>query len=174
MTGQFHSHVNPKCEPRALDDGCGVFARERIRKGELVCLWGGRIVARDELDPAMPNQAQRLLQVEEGLYLLTPETLEPADCFNHSCEPNLGFTGQIGLIAMRDIEPGEELCFDYAMCDGSPYDEFECDCGSSNCRGRVTGDDWKNPELWKKYDGYFSPYLARRIELLKAGQNSKG
>jgi len=137
-------------------------------------LWGGRIVTRDELDPAMPNLAQRVLQVEEGLYLLTPETLEPADCFNHSCEPNLGFTGQIGLIAMRDIEPGEELRFDYAMCDGSPYDEFECRCSSPNCRGRVTGDDWKNPELWKKYDGYFSPYLARRIELLKVGENSKG
>jgi hypothetical protein len=24
------------------------------------------------------------------------------------------------------------------------------------------------PELWEKYNGYFMPYLARRIEALKA------
>jgi hypothetical protein len=52
---------------------------------------------------------QRILQIEEGLYLEAPLPLEPSDCFNHSCEPNVGFTGQIGLLAMRDIHAGEEL-----------------------------------------------------------------
>lgn len=66
-----------------------------------------------------------------------------------------------------DIAPGEEICLDYAMCDGSAYDEFECGCGSPNCRGYVSGDDWKRPELWERYKGYFSPYLQRRIDRLK-------
>jgi hypothetical protein len=170
MTGQYHSYLNPKCESGSLEEkgGCGVFAREPIKKGELLSLWGGRIVTADEIDPNMPNLTQRILQVEEGLYLETPERLEPADCFNHSCEPNAGLSGQIGVVAMRDIEAGEELNFDYAMCDATPYDEFDCYCGSENCRGRVTGSDWMRPELWEKYDGYFMPYLARRIEALKA------
>ncbi|HEX6270884.1 MAG TPA: SET domain-containing protein-lysine N-methyltransferase [Anaerolineales bacterium] len=170
MTGQYHSYLNPKCEsgPLAEKGGCGVFAREPIKKGELLSLWGGRIVTADELDPDMPNFTQRTLQVEEDLYLETPERLEPSDCFNHSCDPNVGFTGQIGLIAMRDIEAGEELNFDYAMCDGTPYDEFDCYCGSESCRGRIKGTDWLRPELWERYDGYFVPYLARRIEVLKA------
>ena len=68
---------------------------------------------------------------------------------------------------MRDIRPGEEICLDYAMCDGSNYDEFDCSCGSPDCRHRVTGEDWKRPELWKRYEGYFSPYLQRRITALK-------
>ena len=171
MTGQYNSYLNPKCVSGPIDEkgGCGVFARQPIHKGELVCLWGGRIVAEHELDPNMPDFNQRILQIEEGLFLETPEVLEPADCFNHSCDPNLGFTGQLGLVAMRDIEAGEELNFDYAMCDGTPYDEFECHCGSSNCRGRVTGDDWKRLELWERYKGYFMPYLARRIEAMEAG-----
>ena len=170
MTGQFYSHLNPKCGAGAFEEkgGYGVFAREPIKQGELVCLWGGRIVAADELDPAMEFFTQRILQIEEGFYIEAPLPLEPTDCFNHSCEPNVGFTGQIGLIAMRDIKAGEELNFDYAMCDGSDYDEFECRCGSPNCRGRVKGSDWSIPELWEKYDGYFMPYLARRIEKLKA------
>ena len=170
MTGQFYSHLNPKCDSGEFEEkgGCGVFAREPIKKGELICLWGGRIVASNELNPKMQYFTQRILQIEEGLYLEAPLPLEPTDCFNHSCEPNVGFTGQIGLVAMRNIEAGEELNFDYAMCDGSNYDEFDCYCGSANCRGRVKGTDWSLRELWEKYDGYYMPYLARRIEALKA------
>lgn len=162
------SYFNPKCEARANPGGgCSAFARERILKGELVSLWGGAILRADELDPSMPRFTQRVLQVDEDLYLLTSEEPEPNDCFNHSCDPNLGFMGQIGLVTMRDIEAGEELTFDYAMSDGSPYDEFECQCGSSKCRGRMTGNDWQLPELRERYEGYFSPYLARRITRLR-------
>ena len=134
----------------------------------MICLWGGRIVAEDELDPTMPFFNQRILQIEDGFYLESPVPLEPSDRFNHSCEPNVGMTGQIGLIAMRNILAGEELAFDYAMCDGSDYDEFTCHCGSAVCRGQVRGTDWSRPELWDKYDGYFMPYLVRRIAALRA------
>jgi hypothetical protein len=54
------------------------------------------------------------------------------------------------------------------MCDGSNYDEFDCYCGSEKCRGKVKGTDWSLSNLWEKYDGYYMPYLARRIEALKA------
>ena len=73
---------------------------------------------------------------------------------------------------MHTIHPGDEVTIDYAMCDGSPYDEFECACGSSKCRGQVTGNDWRDPVLWKRYAGHFSPYLQRRIAALQAEQSS--
>jgi len=162
------SYLNQKCEAREHPaGGCAVFATLPLHKGEVVSLWGGRIVQRHELDPDMPRFTQRVLQIDEDLYILTAEKPEPNDCFNHSCHPNLGFSGQIALVAMRDIAAGEELTFDYAMSDGGPYDEFECACGSPYCRGRVTGGDWKLPELWGRYEGYFSSYLARRIEKIK-------
>lgn len=164
------SYLNPKCEARPNKwGGCSVYALENISKDELVSLWGGKIIRKDELDPSMPRFTERVLQMDEDLYILTTEEKEPTDCFNHSCEPNLGFFGQIGLVAMRDIEVGRELTFDYAMSDGGPYDEFTCHCGNPNCRGKVTGNDWKLPQLWEKYDGYFSPYLARRIKPLSLG-----
>lgn len=167
MVKTSFSYLNSKCEVLDhVEGGCGVFANSVIAKGELVSLWGGRIVHKDELDPSMPGFNQRVLQVDEDFYLITAEEPEPNDCFNHSCNPNLGFFGQIGLVAMRDIKSGEELMFDYAMSDGGPYDEFECNCGSLNCRGKITSNDWKLPELWKKYKGYFSPYIARRIETM--------
>ena len=161
------SYLNSKCEARPNSrGGCGVYAREHIYRGELISMWGGRIVHKDALDRAMPRFTERVLQVDEELYLLTAEEKESTDCFNHSCDPNLGFSGQVGLLALLDISADEELTFDYAMSDGGPYDEFDCECGSPNCRGKVTGNDWRLPELWKKYEGYFSPYLDRRIRAL--------
>ena len=50
---------------------------------------------------------------------------------NHSCDPNCGIVGAVLLVAMRDIEPGDEICFDYAMTDTDDYDEFECTCGTA-------------------------------------------
>lgn len=168
MTERYISYLSPKLESRSNPEkgNCGIFARQPVKKGELLTLWGGKIISEEELDPTMPNFTQQVLQIEEGFYLLSP-TMEPSDCFNHSCNPNAGMTGQIGLLAMRDIAVDEEVCFDYAMCDGSNYDEFDCTCGSANCRGRVTGEDWKRPELWARYEGYFMPYLQRRIAALK-------
>ena len=87
---------------------------------------------------------------------------------NHSCEPNCGLVGQTLLVAMRDIAPGEEMCFDYAMCDASDYDEFRCLCEAPTCREVVTGSDWRDPDLRTKYHGWFSPYIARRIAALPA------
>lgn len=170
MTVQFHSHLSPKLEARSLPEkgGWGVFAHQPIARGELLVLWGGRIIAESELDPTIPDFSQRVLQIEEGFYLLASESLEPSDRFNHSCNPNAGFSGQIGLVAMRDIALGEEVCFDYAMCDGTPYDEFICSCDSESCRGNITGEDWKRPDLRERYAGYYMPYLQRRIDLLNA------
>ncbi|GAB4424930.1 MAG: hypothetical protein Kow002_14440 [Anaerolineales bacterium] len=170
VTGQYHSYLSPKLEARPLPQkgGYGVFAREFIKKGDLLVLWGGRIVSEADLDPTMPDFTQRVLQIEEGLFMIQPVPLESSDYFNHSCNPNAGFSGQIALVAMRDIQAGEEVCFDYAMCDGSPYDEFVCSCGAENCRGNITGEDWKLPELRERYAGYYMPYLQRRIDALNA------
>jgi hypothetical protein len=68
---------------------------------------------------------------------------------------------------MQDINPREEACFNYAMSDGSAYNEFLCACGEANCRGRVTGDDWRRSELWVRCTGFFSPYLERQISGLQ-------
>jgi hypothetical protein len=68
---------------------------------------------------------------------------------------------------LRAIEKDEEVGFDYAMSDGTPYDEFSCVCGSANCRKVITGDDWRQQALWDRYAGYFSPYLQRRIDRLR-------
>lgn len=170
MDGHFHSYLSPKLEVRPLPQkgSYGVFAREHVPAGDLISAWSGRIVNYEQLLDLPIELQTHTIQVEEGLYFSSLSPDEPADYINHSCDPNAGIIGHLTLFAMRDIMPGEEVCFDYAMCDGSPYDEFECMCGSPMCRGWVTGNDWRKPELWERYNGYFMPYLQRRIDRFQA------
>ena len=169
MSQSTTAYLTEKCEVRNRDvaGGKAVYARELIEPGELIAVWSGRLVHAEELDDLPDNIRHHTAQVEEGLYLASLSANEPPDYINHSCEPNAGLDGQITIIAMYAIQPGDEVTIDYAMCDGSAYDEFDCACGSSQCRGRVTGNDWRDPTLWKRYAGHFSPYLQRRINALQ-------
>ena len=156
--------LTPKAQSRpAGNKGHGSFALERISRGETVAGFGGWVVTRSTLDTLTKDRQHRSIQIDENLYLVSDETPEPGDHLNHSCEPSTVLIGSQVLVAWRDIEIGEELTFDYATCDDSDYDEFTCGCGEASCRGTVTGQDWKRTDLQEKYQGYFSPYLARRI-----------
>jgi len=84
---------------------------------------------------------------------------------NHSCNANLGVRGEITFVAMRNVRAGEELTHDWAMTDDDDY-SVECQCGAPNCRKILTGKDWQRPELQKRYAGYFSAYLARKIAMV--------
>ena len=175
MSQDSTAYLTDKCEVRNRDvaGGHAVFARSVIEPGELIGVWSGRIVGADALDGLPEGIKHHTVQIEEDLYLASLGPDEPPDFINHSCEPNAGLDGQITIVALRRILPGEEVTIDYAMCDGSPYDEFDCACGSPLCRGRVTGDDWRDPSLWERYAGHFSPYLERRIEALQRAQAAR-
>lgn len=164
------SYCTPKLElrPCAEKGGFGLFAIEPIEAGELLAMWGGQVVTEEDLELLPVERQTHGIQIQESLYLIPVTHGEPGDYFNHSCNPNCGLDSPISLVAMRDIEVGEEACFDYAMSDSSDYDEFECHCGADNCRSLVTGRDWQRPDLQKQYKGFFSPYLQRRIEKMTA------
>jgi hypothetical protein len=145
----------------------GVFATAPIEAGTVTVVFGGFATPGDVFRQLPVERQHHSLQIGDDLFLACDEHLSDGDLVNHSCDPTLGFTGEITLLALRDIEAGEQLTFDYATCDSQPYDEFECECGSSSCRVKVTGEDWMQPDLQNRYVGRFSPYLQRRIDALR-------
>jgi SET domain-containing protein len=167
--------LNPILEVRnSKIGGRGVFAKENIIRGTRLAIFGGRIMLIDEIRNLPGHLQGYTMQIEERFVLGPPlNSIEPdeTDFFNHSCEPNSGFKGQMFLVAMRDIKKNEEITFDYAMAVsesvGSDFVfEMECKCGSSNCRKKITENDWKLPEIQKKYYGFFSQYLQDKITFL--------
>ncbi len=169
MSKQPSSYLSSKLEGRLKADKSGnsIFAIEPIKKGELIAVFGG-VVYEWETFIHLPERERMLCLQVEDRHFLVPRPIGEGDYVNHSCNPNAGLSGQIGLVAMRDIKIGEEVCFDYAMCDTMPYDEFDCLCGAPNCRGKVGGSDWMRPELQKRYAGFFSPHVQRKIDAMKA------
>ena len=126
------AYLTEKCEVQNRDvtGGKAVYARDTIEPGELIAVWSGRIIPAEALDELPEEIRRHTVQVEESLYLASISPDEPPDFINHSCEPNAGLDGQIVIVALHRIHPGEEVTIDYAMCDGTPYDEFECACGT--------------------------------------------
>lgn len=165
----LHLHLEVR---ETKKQGKGVFAKKPVRKGERLAILGGDIMLIDEIDN-LPQELQDYpMQIEErfvlGARTPTPEP-EDTDFFNHSCNPNAGFKGQIFLVALRDIRKDEEITFDYAMIlspsVGSDIKgDMDCNCGTKKCRKKITDDDWKIPALRNRYHGYFSQYLQERID----------
>jgi SET domain-containing protein len=156
--------LTPRAEARHTGPkGAGSFALEPIPVGTTVAAFGGFVQPREVMEHESPDRQSRSIQIDDDLFLISAAEPEPGDMINHSCDPSCGLVGAILVVTRRDIAVGEELTFDYAMSDGSDYDEFECHCGAGSCRGTVTGRDWQLRELQDRYEGLFSPYLARRI-----------
>jgi uncharacterized protein len=125
--------------------GRGVYATQFLSEGTRIIEYTGQRVSweaapDDDNDPHTFN-----FGLENG-EVINPEIGgNDARWINHSCDPNceaIEEDDHIFIYAMRDIEPGEELFYDYAMEIDEPITEeskkkFACDCGSSNCRGTM-------------------------------------
>jgi SET domain-containing protein len=161
------SYRSPKTEVRESKiHGRGLFANTDIAKDEIVAVKGGHIVDRETLRREItPGLGPVEIQIDNDLFIAPVNGHERELSMlysNHSCEPNIGLRGEITFVATRAIRAGEELTHDWAMTDHDDY-LIECNCGASNCRKMLTGKDWQRSELQKKYAGYFSAYLAKKI-----------
>jgi len=163
----MESLITPKAQKGVASGiaGRGLVALEQIERGEVVAVKGGHIVTTAVLQSLPARLQNSEVQITDGLHLvaLKDDEYESVMLFiNHSCEPNVGFAGNVVLVAMRDIAAGEELTTDYAL-----FDDYEgtmkCSCGRSLCRRRIGGRDWQRPDLQQRYRGYFSWYLERQI-----------
>jgi uncharacterized protein len=161
------SYISPKAVKGTASgiEGRGLMAVAPIARDEVVAIKGGHIVDTATLDGLPERLRNSDVQISDDLHLVALEDVEyePVMLFiNHSCEPNVGFAGNVVLVAMRDIAAGEELTTDYALFDDSD-DTMTCNCGTSSCRRSVSGRDWQLPKLQRTYGSYFSWYLLRRF-----------
>jgi SET domain-containing protein len=125
--------------------GHGVYAMESIANGSRIIEYTGQRVSwegapNDENDPHTFN-----FGLDNG-EVINPEIGgNDARWINHSCDPNceaIEEDDRIFINALRDIQAGEELFYDYALEIDEPITEeskkkFACHCHSPNCRGTM-------------------------------------
>jgi uncharacterized protein len=165
------SWLDPRIEVRRSGTaGCGSFATAPIMAGEIVIEWGGVVLTKDQLGSFLAKPDSEI-PIGEGLHIATPAAVtDLRDYFlNHSCDPSLWMADEVTFGARRDLSAGEELTADYAFWqdENDLVASWNCTCGSPLCRGRVTGADWRLPDLQARYRGHFSPFVNARIGKLR-------
>jgi uncharacterized protein len=116
----------------------GVFTLERIPKGTLVAEYTGTRMKHDDADNLYSERPYTyLFGVGDGTCVV--DGFGMAMYLNHSCAPNCETEEDeeehVWIRAIRDIEPGEELVYDYYLYDGEG--EAPCTCGAERCRGTM-------------------------------------
>jgi len=130
--------------------GKGAFARRAIPKGERIIEYLGERITHEEADRRYDDETMDvhhtfLFTVSSRTVIDASHGGNEARFINHSCTPNCEAEisrGRVFIFALRDIEAGEELCYDYAYQrsgDETERDEelYRCLCGTSDCRGSI-------------------------------------
>jgi uncharacterized protein len=144
-------HRKPLFEVRhSRIHGYGVFALRRIRKGTTVIEYLGDRVTHDLANERYADKDPKdghtfLFTVDAKTVIDAGVNGNEARFVNHGCHPNCQTvnTGKrIFIEALRTIQPGEELAYDYQIQrdDDDPADVdviFACRCGAKNCRGSM-------------------------------------
>lgn len=127
--------------------GNGVFALTTIAKGQPITLMTGTFCTDDEIIARIKAGDEVVsdpLQIGDAEFIDLDET---SRSFNHSCNPNAYLRGQNEMIALREIQPLEEITYDYSPTINYNDAKFEevgiekwtckCECGAVNCRGII-------------------------------------
>jgi len=130
--------------------GKGVFALQDLAEGETLIEYVGEVISWDEAqdrhphDPEDPNHTF-YFHVNEDRVIDALHGGNSSRWINHSCNPNCEAdedNDRIFIKAIRNIQAGEELNYDYGLIIDEPYTkklkaEYPCWCGSANCRGTL-------------------------------------
>jgi hypothetical protein len=152
--------------------GLGLFATAPKPAGTVVSRLGGRLVSAAELhdlftaaatDPDHPYIDT--IAVTDTQHLVLPPRSHNG-YGNHSCDPNLWWVNAYDLATRRDIAADEEVTNDYATSTGDDEFTMACSCQTAECRGTITGRDWRRPDLHHRYADHWVPVLLTRIHQL--------
>lgn len=138
------------CEVRGSEiHGRGVYATTLIPEGERIIEYVGEIIDKKESGRRGVTQQRKSLKTgDAAVYIFTLNKTHDLDgnvpwntarLINHSCAPNCEawISGRrIFIHALRDIQPGEELTFDYGF-DVDCFEDHPCLCGKPECIGYI-------------------------------------
>lgn len=145
--------------------GNGVFAARRIPAGTRIVEYGGRRITNEQADalhPVNPDDPFHtfFFALSSGKVIDGGNRGTDARWINHSCSPNCeaqeNSKGErVHIVALRDIEPGEELFYDYGLVMEERLtkklkEQYRCLCGTPACRGTMLALPEKKEKKEKK------------------------
>jgi uncharacterized protein len=121
----------------------GCYTTSRIPKGARVVEYTGPRISKREADKLYKDsRITYLFGIGDGSQVINGHGM--AMYINHSCDPNCEtdeIRGRVWIVSLRNIEPGEELTYDYNLYDGGDEDQARCYCGAGSCRTSMYSPD---------------------------------
>jgi len=96
--------------------GLGLFATKSIKRGAYIATYRGRRISTEEADRREARGARYMFELSKRWVIDGSSRWNVARYINHSCRPNakpVGRRGGIVIMALRRIEPDEEITYDY-------------------------------------------------------------
>lgn len=149
------NHGVAEMRQKVSNEQNALFALQSFQPGEVIAeFWAGTIAA---------EPTYLTVQVDVGKHI-TPQP-EFLQYINHSCDPNVFFdTTLMQLVALRELNPGDEMTFFYPSTEWKMTQSFNCYCGSSNCLGDIKGALYLSDDVTKQYrfTDFIQQQLAKR------------
>jgi hypothetical protein len=131
---------------RSRIHGTGGFARRAIPAGTKLIQYVGEKITKAESLRRCEAENPYIFTLDDQYDLDGSVEWNPARFLNHSCAPNCETeldeeAGEVWILALRDLQPGEELTFNYGY-DLSEYRDHPCRCGAPNCVGYIVAEEF--------------------------------
>jgi hypothetical protein len=148
-TLKCRSSTTPLKVAKSPIHGRGVFAAKPFRKGEKIIEYTGRRILWSTVPEELDDQCIYYFGLDDNKRVIDPSVGgNEARFINHSCAPNCeareDSRARVFIHALRKIEPGEELFYDYRLTIDDSVQrtneieaEAPCYCGAPNCRGTL-------------------------------------
>jgi len=187
MTMPTTSNDYPFVIRRSKIQGKGAYATRPIRKGERIIEYVGERISWAESDRRYDDTKTKrhhtfLFAVNKKIVIDAAVNGNDARFINHSCEPNceaVGEKSRIFIEALRAIEPGEELTYDYAYereKGTTEEDEqlYVCHCGAARCRGTILAPKKKRRPRKVHHVAARQPHTTDRVKTKRRKASSNG
>jgi uncharacterized protein len=133
----------------------GIFAKSDIAKGTRIIEYVGEKITNTEagrrVDASQDKNrhdrshgAVYIFELNQRYAIDGNVPYNLARHINHSCDPNAKtdvIRGKIWIIAVRDIQKGEEITYNYAYDFSDDYKDHPCRCGTARCVGYILKED---------------------------------
>jgi len=119
--------------------GLGLFATKLIKQAAYIATYRGRRISTEEANQRERRGAKYLFELNSRWVIDGSPRWNVARYINHSCRPNAKPVlrkGRMVFVALRGIEPGEEITYDY----GREYFDYfikKCGCRCVKCRTKA-------------------------------------
>ena len=129
--------------------GLGGFAKQFIPAGTRLIEYAGQRITPAQADARYPDDDDRhhtfLFAIDDEIVVDASVNGNDARFINHSCDPNCDVVVEdekLWIETIRDVQPGEELAYDYAYVLEERHTpaakrRYPCSCGSVNCRKTI-------------------------------------